>query len=261
MIAYAISIAHAIASRRAWFLLAASYLIVGVLASCAGRSAVERRLRIQEALYSENLAAMQDTSRRLLIRVSTLGESLAITERRAMQREQREDALDKALRLERRARVAAVLEVPRVTGKVGGEVAAASDSGRSTDDVRRAHFRLEETWYDGSADVALPRAPGRPALSLDLGMRPIPLEVRISCSARSGTGVAGASASVTAPRWARLTLTSVEQDPAVCSRAAMAARQGLTTLLRERLAVVIGYGITAGEWKPGGVVAAGIRLW
>lgn len=260
----AIRLAVAVVRQRRWWLLAASYLLVGALASCAGRSAVQRELRFNRALYAENLAAVRDTSRRLQLGVVALGDSLVLTERRAVQQQQRGDALDRALRVERRARVAVRLELPRVMSKTMGAAAALDSSGGGGgNDVRRAHFTIEQAWYSGSADVALPPAPERPQLSLDLGMRPIPLEVRLGCSARSASGVRRASATVAAPAWAKLTLTNVEQDVVVCSQPVTraAAHRSLTTVLRERLAIVIGYGVSAGVWKPGPVLAAGVRLW
>ena len=243
--------------------LCASLLLAGAIGNCAGRSSIERELRFDRALYAENLAALRDTSRRFLLQLGSLGDSLAVTQRRAVQQEQRKDALDKALQIERRARVAATLELPRMMSTVGGEVVSASDSAVTGTDTRQAHFQIEEPWYSGSADVALPRAPGRPELSLDLGMRPIPLELRIGCSPGSSDGVGAASASVTVPKWARLTLTSVEQEAAVCSpvKARLTKHRSLTTILRERLAVVIGYGVMATEMTPRGILAAGVRLW
>ena len=243
--------------------LCASLLVAGAVGNCAGRSSMERELRFDRALYAENLAALRDTSRRLLLEVATLGDSLVVTQRRAVQQEQREDALDNALQIERRAKVAALLEIPRVMSTVGGDVVAASDSSAVGADTRRAHFLIEDARYSGSADVVLPRPPGRPELSLDLGMRPIPLELRIGCSAVSGDGVGAASASVTAPKWARLTLTSVEQEAAVCSpvRARVTTHRGLTTALRARVAVVIGYGVMPTNMRPRAVLAAGVRLW
>lgn len=265
MMTSAVQIAQRITRGNGWRLVlrGVSYLLIWAIASCAGRSSLERKLRFDEATYAENLAAAQDTSRRLSVRVGTLGESLMVTQRRAVQQQQRGDALDRALRLERRARVALTVEVPRVRAAIAGEAAAASDSTANGGDVRRAHFRIEEQWYSGSADVVLPRPPGRPELSLDVGMRLIPLELRIGCSAHSPTGVAGASASVTGPRWAKVTLTRVEQDSGVCAVTEEHARtsRDLTATLRERLALVIGYGVAPGAWRPGAVVAAGVRLW
>jgi hypothetical protein len=188
---------------------------------------------------------------------------MIVTQRRAVQQEQRGDVLDRALRLERRAKVAATLELPRVRSTVGGDVVASSDSTATGTDTRRAHFVIEEAGYTGNADVAFPRPPGRPELSLDLGMRPIPLELRIGCSAASGDGARAASANMTAPRWAKLTLTSVEQEAAVCAsmKARPATHRSLTATVRARVAVVIGYGVTPGEMRPRGVLAAGVRLW
>ena len=63
MIGSAIRIVAAVVRQRRWLVLAASYLLVGALGSCAGRSAAERELRFDRALYAENLNAVHDTSR------------------------------------------------------------------------------------------------------------------------------------------------------------------------------------------------------
>lgn len=215
----------------------------------------------------DSLEAVNDTTRTALLSAQDssrlLGDSLAIAQRRAVQAEQRRDALDRALGVERIATARLSARVASLTTTV-----TSSEPTRVTEDSVRATFTKRQPPYTVTADVALPLTPAPGRLSLSIGLDPIPLEVRPSCGPRNAQGVRSAQWTVTGPAWATFTLADVQQDPELCNPTERGARRGFSAnvlgFLRDRTGVGPSYGvILAGDGRVhhGFGVAAIVRLW
>lgn len=190
------------------------------------------------ALARDSAEAAADSTRGASARVhAVLGAELAAVQRRAVQQRQRADSLDRALGLERRARVLVELRADSLHA-----VATAAVTADSADSVRRARFEVREPPYTATADVALPRPPATGRLSLRVGLDPAPLELRIGCGTARG-GIRPATVTAVGPRWLAFKLAAVEQDPAVCQAPAglppkkkpLPWREGLILLLGLRV--------------------------
>lgn len=187
------------------------------------------------ALARDSAEAVADSTRAASARVqAVLGAELAGVQRRAVQQRQRADSLDRALGLERRARVQVELRADSLHA-----VATAAVTADSADSVRRARFDVREPPYTATADVALPRPPGSGSLSLRVGLDPAPLELRIGCGAPRG-GIRPATVTAVGPRWLAFELASVEQDPAVCQAPAGLPRKKKPLPWREGLILLLG---------------------
>ncbi|MBK7350769.1 MAG: hypothetical protein IPI92_13010 [Gemmatimonadetes bacterium] len=190
------------------------------------------------ALARDSAEAVLDSTRAASARVqAVLGAQLTAVQRRTIQQRQRADSLDRALGLERRARVLVELRADSLQ-----VLATATVTADSADSVRRARFEVREPPYTATADVALPRPPATGQLSLRVGLAPAPLELRIGCGAARG-GIRPATVTAVGPRWLALELAAVEQDPAVCQAPAglppkkkpLPWREGLILLLGLRV--------------------------
>ncbi|HTR77643.1 MAG TPA: hypothetical protein VMH39_06020 [Gemmatimonadaceae bacterium] len=73
---------------------------------------------IRAGLSADTLVASRDTTRVLSIRLAALGDSLAVVQRRALQVDQRADALDRALGLARAAHDSLVASIASYRGVV-----------------------------------------------------------------------------------------------------------------------------------------------
>lgn len=220
-------------------------LVVLALLLLAGAVALQTR-RLDRAEARAQLAAVardsaeaaSDSTRAVSARVqATLGAELAAVQRRAIQQRQRADSLDRALGLERRARVLVELRADSLLA-----VATAVVTADSADSVRRARFEVREVPYTATADVVLPRPPTKGRLSLRVGLDPAPLELRIGCGAPR-EGIRPATVTAVGPPWLSLALTSVEQDPAVCQ-----AAPGLPTKKKPL------------PWREGLILLLGLRV-
>jgi hypothetical protein len=193
----------------------------------------------QAALARDSAEAAADSTRAAAVRVQTvLGAELAAVQRRAVQQRERADSINRALGLERQARVQVELRVDSLLA-----VATAAVTADSADSVRRARFEVREAPYSATADVVLPRPPGVGQLSLRVGLDPAPIELRIGCGA-SRDGVRPATVTAVGPRWLSLELASVEQDPAACQ-----APPGLPRKKKQPL-----------PWREGLLVLLGLRV-
>lgn len=194
------------------------------------------------ALARDSAEAAADSTRAASARVQALlGAELVAVQRRAVQQRQRADSLDRALELERRARVLVELRADSLVA-----VATAAVTADSADSVRRARFEVREPPYTATADVALPRPPATGHLSLRVGLDPAPLEIRIGCGTPR-EGIRPATVTAVGPRWLSLELASIEQDPVVCQvpaglpqkKKSLPWREGLILLLGLRLIGVL----------------------
>lgn len=187
------------------------------------------------ALARDSAEASADSTRAVSARVQALlGAELVAVQRRAVQQQQRADGLDRALGLERRARVLVELRADSLQAEAMAAVTA-----DSADSVRRARFEVREPPYTATADVAIPRPPALGHLSLHVALDPARLEVRIGCG-QAREGVRQATVTAVGPRWLSLDLTSVEQDPAVCQAPMGLPRKKKPLPWREGFIVVLG---------------------
>ncbi len=187
------------------------------------------------ALARDSAEAAADSTRAASAHVqAVLGAELAAVQRRATQQRQRADSIDRALGLERRARVRVQLRVDSLQA-----VATAAVKADSADRVRRARFEVREPPYTATADVALPPPPATGQFSLRVGLDPAPLELRIGCGTAQG-GIRPATVTAVGPRWLALELAAVEQDPAVCQAPVGLPQKKKPLPWREGLIVLLG---------------------
>lgn len=215
--------------------LFALVLLAGAVALQTWRLGRAEHRAQQAALARDSAEAAADSTRAASARMeAVLGAELAGVQRRAIQQRQRADSLDRALGLERRARVAVELRADSLQA-----VSTAAVTVDSADSVRRARFEVRESPYTATADVALPRPPASGKLSLRVGLDPAPLELRIGCGAPRD-GIRPATATAVGPRWLSLELASVEQDPAVCQAPAGLPHKKKPLPWREGLILLLG---------------------
>jgi len=215
--------------------LLALLLLAGAVAVQTWRlDRAETRAKVATLARDSAEAAADSTRAASAQAQAVLGAELAAVERRVVQQRQRADSLDRALGLERRARVRVELRADSLQA-----VATAAVMADSADSVRRALFDVREPPYTATADVALPRPPALGRLSLHVGLDPAPLEVRISCGV-SRDGIRPATVTAVGPRWLSLELASVEQDPAVCQAARGLPRKKKPLPWKEGLILVLG---------------------
>ena len=224
-------------SSRVWVAVLAALLIgVGTWGAVKQWEAEDVRnaaLR-REALARDREEAERDSTRELVLGV--MAESVRVFQRRAVQGAVRADSLDRALGVERMARVQLAAEIGAFRAKLSAPTAAmdvrapdtratettATDSSR---DVRRAVFDERREPYRVHAEVELPRPPGLGVMDVSVEVDSMVLDVRVGCGApggnglNAGDGVRAATVSVMPPAWARVRLTRVEQDERVCSPA------------------------------------------
>lgn len=196
--------------------------LAAILGVVAARSYAGQQAALQLAgLQADSLAASRDTTRRLALAITVLADGTQAVQRRALQVEQRSDSLDRALKLERKAKgdirldYQAVLALNETAKRV---IADSSDSVRYGSWVFKNDPRTPQ--FDSIAiDVRVPRPPALPVVDLAIGFRPTPLSYRLSCGAPDplNYGVRAAQLTVTAPKWLRVYISDVEQDPALCN--------------------------------------------
>jgi hypothetical protein len=214
---------------------------LGIVLLGAGLAVQTWRLNRAEAraqaavLARDSAEAVVDSTRAVSARVqATLSADLAAVQRRAVQQRQRADSLDRALGLERRARVRVELRADSLQA-----LATAAVTADSADSVRRARFEVRHPPYTATADVALPRPPATGQLSLRVGLDPASLELRIGCGTARG-GIRPATVTAVGPRWLALELATVEQDPAVCQAPVGPSPRKKPLPWREGLILVLG---------------------
>ena len=195
------------------------------------------------ALARDSAEAAADSTRAVSARAqAVLSAELTAVQRRAVQQGQRADSLDRALGLERRARLLVEVRAESLLA-----VATAAVTADSADSVRRARFEVREPPYTATADVALPRPPATGRLSLRVGLDPAPLELRIGCGAPRD-GVRPATITAVGPRWLSLKLASVEQDPAVCQAPVGMRPKKKPLPWREVLILLLAARVAGGLW-------------
>lgn len=228
----------------------AYYALVAGLALLGGtvvyynyRVAVLRDRFIAAALRSDSLEATSRTTERLAVAAQKrLGDSLSGFVRRVVQAEQKADALDKSLRMERLAKGHATVRVDSLHRELQGLVEA-----DSADDVRTTTFQDYRPPYTIAAEVAIPKPPMQSRMLLRVGLDPIPMQIRMWCGKPNPHGIKPAHWMMTVPRWATLSVDSVFQDPTLCRSPALVSRPKRTTQVL-RVAVLVLAAVKVVDW-------------
>jgi hypothetical protein len=210
------------------------------------------------ALQAANAEAERDTTREVALAnravADLMADSARVFERRALQRKQERDALDRALDAERRGRFAmtasvdpARLVAPPTLIQHGGE-------------GRRATFAVRQVPYTVNANVEITPSADSARLEMLIELDPIPIEARLSCGVGDLAGVRRASLVASTPAWARLRFDRVEQAPEVCAVPSEGAQRRRVSFAP----LVIGAGRVFGaNWTGswGLFAGTGIRIW
>ena len=244
------------------------------------RLAASQRRTTAAALAADTLQASADTTRALHIEVAALGESLRVSQRRAVQVAQRADALDRSLGLERVARDQLRSTITRLQADVRSDTVfvdsaygerrtarrGAFGEARAADE-RHAAFDLRSAPYSVHADVALPPPPTAGRMDVRIELDTLSLEMRVGCGIANAAGVRPASVTAVSPAWATVRLDRVEQAPGVCAadvRQPGRARWWALESILARFGVSVGY--VAARTPSGAVVAgpgmaAAFKVW
>lgn len=166
----------------------------------------------QLALRADSLEAAADTTHALNLRI--LGDTMSAFQRRVIQERQRADDLDKALKLERIARVAARLEVSELRAALSAPVT-------ELEGVRSGTFSLREEPYTIAATATLPPPPSQGTLGVSITLDPLTMRLRLSCGPTNTDGIRPALVTMFTPRWATVVLDSVSQAPELCRSPAL----------------------------------------
>jgi hypothetical protein len=229
---------------------------VGVLFSHFIRSNEQDRQHFLVALERDSLLAARDTTRTLQAHLASLGDSLHVVSRRAIQTAQHADELDRAIGVERVMRDRLQVRIVALNATVRSDtvvtvVTAAHDA------VRRGTFVVREAPYTARAEVELPAAPEVGRMRLRVELDTLGIEVRVGCGVRDAAGVRAATATVIAPKWVELQLARVEQAVGVCSPEPRSP--SLIARIVARVGVSVGYGVVRNAVGVG--VLAGVRVW
>lgn len=185
----------------------------------------------QAALEASNLRATADTTREVY------RDSIrTIVQRLALQQPQKPDSIDRMLRTQRIALDELRASIRVLSARVTSTTPVTIDAA----DVRHGTFDVRQEPYTAHAEVSLP-ATGLGAIDLRVTLDTMPLSLRLGCGPANADGIRAASAAVTAPSWATVTLSRVEQDPGLCRSPAL-ERAAVRADSRMRLAIVGGYG-------------------
>lgn len=232
-------------------------IIVGLVLALIAVFGVQQ-CRVQRAnartyeadLGRANAEAKLDTTRRLTSRL--LGDTARAYQRLVVQERQRQDDLDRELRLTRVALVSVTTSIRRLEARdVGGVTTTLPDSSQET------RFLVREPPYTVDARIAH-RSVTEPRLSaLDVSLDSARIGARLSCGDRTGL-VRPASLTLTTPTWLTARIDSVSQSPEVCSPPPRSTR-------RLSLGVTLGYSAVLDSGRvhhgPGGTVGVSYRFW
>lgn len=171
-------------------------------------------------LVADSLAASRDTTRRLELAKSVLGDSLQAVQRRALQVAQRADSLDVALGLERKAKVSAVLNFEAIRALNVTATKVLEDAS----DTRHASWRFVRSPlfppFDSLViDAHVPAPPAPAMIDIAIGFRPVAFAARLSCGAPDPAqhGVRSAEFTLALPTWMNAHIGEVQQDPDICN--------------------------------------------
>ena len=246
-------------SLRSWVVIASVSLLVMAVRGEEGRIARAKQRASEYALEASNARAERDSTRQVgngddrVARV--LRDSLRLAERMVVQKAQRQDDLDRALRRERRARYVMAARADSLAVVARAQAEDADEAAPHS--VRRARFAVRQAPYTVSAEVAMPEPPDTATMSVHVALDELHLEARIGCAAANASGIREAAVSVAGPKWAAIRFDRVEQSPDLCASPALSPRRGKGGIPmvfgagpvlgqdgRVRLALFIGVGAT-----------------
>jgi hypothetical protein len=212
------------------------------------------------ALHADSLAAALDTSHTVALSrkdsIKILGDSIHAVGRRVFQVPQTNDALDKALGLQRVAIAQLTAQVAALSVRVSSAQPVTTDTATG---ARSATFTIDSTPYHDTLHVSLPVA-GVGTLKAALHIDRAPIGLRLGCGAKTD-GIRSASATLTGPPWLALELGRVEQTPELCNPTP--ARAGFFKRLFSSCGVGPGYALVfaGGKWVGGPGAVADCHAW
>lgn len=212
------------------------------------------------ALHADSLAAALDTSHAVALSrrdsIKILGDSMQAVSRRVFQVAPKNDALDRALGLQRVAIAALTVQVQALSARVTSAGPVTTDSATG---ARSATFSIDSTPYHGTAAVWLPVS-GQGTMDLNVALERAAIALRLGCGAKTD-GIRSASATLTGPPWLALELGRVEQTPELCNPTT--SRPGFVRRLISSCGVSAGYGfvLAGGRVANGPGAMASCKLW
>lgn len=163
------------------------------------------------AFVADSIRAANDSTRELSEREKkALGDSLTGVRKLVVQTTQRADALDRALKAERKARLEATVSLPTLDTALVGAV-------RDSGDVRVGRFESHSPPFQVRAVVALPPPPEPGQMALRVVVDPIPVGMRLACGVKGVGGVRSAEVVMTGPQWAVFDIGQVTQAREICN--------------------------------------------
>lgn len=200
----------------------------------------EQGLNRMIGLERDGREAQADTTRRLALALHVLADGTQAVQRRVVQEQQRADALDRALGLERKARFGLGIQVAKLdTSGTAAQRAGDQPDVRYIDLDIKASRTQPFTLRGTIVSYPLPQ----PAhWDLTLALEPIPLRARLGCGApvRENNGVRPAQFTVEAPAWARVTIENATQDDAICNQKKSSWATDWKTLTLTGLVLILG---------------------
>jgi hypothetical protein len=223
-----------------------------------------RREAAAAALANSNTIAAHDTTRRLALPRGVLPDSLAAVQRLVTQLRQESDALDRALGLERTARLDLTATVRALRASATGHGPVTAGAGGALSQT----FDVDSAPYHVRAAVTLAPPPATGSIDLAVRLDPITIAPRLGCGPADAHGIRPASVTVVGPAWATITVGAVEQAPEVCRSPALVAAAGDTRSTWRKLVDRVGVsaGVAAVRAPDGHVYAgpgalAGVKVW
>lgn len=237
-------------------LLAVIVVLVAALWVQGVRAAHARTSALRTSLALDSAESARDTTREL--GVAALHDSVRVFVKRAAQQQQRADNLDRAVSGQRLARLNAQLRVAALDTVVRTDTVTVTSTGRRRFAVRKAPYGVV-------GEIAPADSTGDQAVSLQIDLDSIPLDVRLSCERERGAAVNKALVVAVAPQWARVRLDAVEQSPLVCNPGLQpaSARSRLASLA-QRLGISVGAAVTLerdGKIFVRPALLLGVRAW
>lgn len=251
--------------------LALFLIIAAVVSVTVGYIGRLQRTNQALALRAYNDSAALDTSRSLLLSrsdsIRLLGDTLRGATKLVGQLRQQNDALDRAMGVERTLRLAITATVDSLRA-----IAVPSTAPMVTDsqDTRHAAFHVEHGPYTAQIGVSVPRTGAATLDSLVVKPQSARLALHVGCEPANGDGVRPARVTVTSPTWMAISVDGAEQDPDVCQGVAGQRtswmRRLFTTFATE---LYVGAGLSVDPFpvfrgeppKVAPAVHVGVSLW
>ena len=167
------------------------------------RLAHEQQEKIRYAFKADSAMAEADTTKIMMIQQGLFHV------KRAIQMKQERDSVDRALRMERQAKLELVTRIRWLNDTLSGVHVPSPDSS-----TRVAEFNEYREPYTIKARATLPQV-APPTLAVEVRLDSIPLSLRLGC--QKGDGIRTASVVAQGPTWASLRIAAVNQSPEICN--------------------------------------------